>query len=175
MNQSKPTEDEIANYPLGESTLGEVFNDENVEEMATHVSDAVLKSEQAWDVLKGFYQAGIKMCLETRGFVEPVFTRWDRIKDELQDPVAFSRSFHTLRTDIQRISDGYTHVYQEHQNRAGEPTPMDWPAIYSWVNQYHALDVEFQSQVFPLMQLLMQQLENEAPSAFDTPNEPTSA
>lgn len=153
--------------------LQKMFEEGKTEEAESQVREEVLKSEQAYPVLEELYRTGVKQCLSTRSFVQPVHHHLETIREELQDPEAFCRSFSTLQEEIRLIHEQFEKVHAKHPHTEQSVTPSEWPVIYDLSQQYHNAHIDFEMRVVPLMANLHETLRNEVPSLF-TPQKETT-
>jgi hypothetical protein len=127
------------------------INKDNVEEVQAAVADHLLKSEQSWDILNSLYLECANKLLHTRGFTVPVLAQMSVLKEKLNDPDGFQRSFSTLLNDIQAFKLQLDGIQAQHQGKTGTPTEADWPTIFAISQNYSNLISYFESVIAPLI------------------------
>lgn len=125
------------------------------------VADAVLKSDQSWDVLQAMYVECTRKIMSTQGFVGLVSSNIESLRETLSDPEGFETSFTTLISDIRRIGSGINATLEQHKGRTGTPTEEDWPLVFGVSMEYSRLTSDFDIVVAPLMMNLIETIRAE--------------
>lgn len=144
-----------ATPPESEAGDEEIVLDEQI------VAAAVLTSEQSWEVLEELYAQASKRIVATSWFVNPVVTNIASLREKLNDPIGFEKSFNTLMADIRATGESLKVVYEQHAGRSGVPEEEDWPTVFSTSQDYNTLINRFESTIDPLIDSLMDIIKNE--------------
>jgi len=132
-----------------------------VNDMASVTADAVLKSEQGYDILNELYANCGNLILGTAGWVVPVKRDMVNIKATLSDPESFHRGFNTLCTDISNFHDNLTVLHDLHKDKTGQPEPEETTDVLLLADGYNKLATHYENGIHPLMQSLAGVVERE--------------
>jgi hypothetical protein len=130
-------------------------------EMQKEVATATLKSEHGWEILRQFYSIGCQKILATSAFVVPVLQNREAILKDLADPTGFQKSFQTLIGDIAKYKDRLGEIWQQHQDKTGQPSDLELPLVFTLSEQYSSLLTELETVVEPLVFALIDTVRDE--------------
>lgn len=141
-------------------TTEELSNDELTATQAV-LADAVLATDQGWDVLTKMYLGCSQKLLTTQGFTLPVLNQYESLKSELNDPVAFTKCFQTLLSDLRTYQEKLNRLYATHSGRSGVPTTEEYPILLDASLEYSNLITHFETVITPLIMSLIEVIRSE--------------
>lgn len=138
-----------------------VLTEDDILKTQKYVASAALVSDKGWQILDEMYRLAATKLLSTQNFTLPVLNQLTALKERLNDPTAFQKSFHTLLLDLQGFKTTLTAIYDRHAGKTGKPSEDDWQDLFGISQEYTNLLDYFDVVIAPLIFSLIEIIKEE--------------
>lgn len=152
--------------PTGDDKKHEEQAREQLFALQAKVADAMLKSDDGWEIIHSLHNIIGQKILGTSAFVVPVLQHKTAILASLNDPQGFERSFATLTGDIAGYNTRLAALYAQHSERHGKPADHEHILVMQLSNAYNTLLDDLERVMEPLIFNLIDTVRDEFGSAF---------